>query len=363
MLAVMSRTLRALTATGALVACSSSAPAQFAYDPCNVCATPVTVMANPCQPCLQPVTAMEERQVQVTAYHDEERPYKKPVVRTVMEEVPVTMYRTVNETRTAEVAGVAYQQCTECQQVTQNRSYWQTYYEPVPKVSPCQYDPRPGFAGAFNRAMYSSRMAFTPNQIPRRQFVPNVVAYNVPVTRTVAVPTTRQVTYNVARLEPYQTTRTVARNVVEYEDAVMTVRVPHTETRTVQVPTTRYAYVDGFGGGSPVTAARPTPAIKAQKDDHVPTRSADSNTNAHPPAASSGNFNPINYPQPKTQPRSRDLEVQSHPAPAPADNVNVTALRPVPSAVRVAGWRPTRSTAPQLQPPSVDGPKIEVAAK
>src|SRR5690606_31807343 len=105
------------------------------------------------------------------------------------------------------------------------------------------YDPRPGLAGALNRMSYSTRMAFTPNHIPRREFVPNVVAYNVPVTRTVAVPTTRTVTYNVAKLEPYVTTQRVARQIVETVDTKVTVRVPYTETRVVTVPTTRYAYV------------------------------------------------------------------------------------------------------------------------
>ncbi len=48
----------------------------------------------------------------------------------------------------------------------------------------------------------------TPSYIPRREFVPNVVAYNVPMQRMVAIPTTRQVAYNVARMEPYQDDRT-----------------------------------------------------------------------------------------------------------------------------------------------------------
>jgi len=358
MLAVNLHAFRALTATGAIFALSTAAQAQF-YDPCNTCAPPVTtVMANPC-PCLQPVTEMVERQVQVTAYRDEERTVQRPVIRTVTEEVPVTAYRTVNETRTAEVPGVAYQQCTECQQVTQNRSYWQTSYQPVPKVSPCQYDPRPGFAGAFNRAMYSSRMAMTPNYIPRRQFVPNVVAYNVPVTRTVAVPTTRTVAYNVARLEPYQTTRTVSRNVVEYEARTVMVKVPFTETRTVQVPTTRYAYVDSFGGGS-VSAARPTLSKSAQADQPVQPRSAEAGTESRPaPQATSGEFRPLSYPRPAEQPvRSRDLDASTSPAPAP--DKSISAAAPVPSAVRVAsGWRPSR----HVQQEPVTGPEISVAAK
>lgn len=352
MLAVSLRTLRALTATGALVAFASGAQAQF-YDPCNTCAPPVTVM-NPCQ-CLQPVTEMVERQVHVTAYRDEEKVVKKPVIRTVHEEREVTAYRTVNETRTAEVPGVAYQQCTECQQVTQNRSYWQTYYQPVPKMSPCQYDPRPGLAGELNRFGYSMRMAMTPNYIPHRQFVPNVVAYNVPVTRTVAVPTSRTVTYNVARLEPYTTTQTVARQVVEWQDTTVTVKVPYTETRTVQVPTTRYAWVDSFGGNS-VSAARPTPSVRAQKDTAVPQRSAD---NDKPnPQPSDGSFKPLSYPQhkaPAAEPR--DLNVQQRPA--PAADTSVTAAQPAPSAVRVAGWRPSRHAVPAT--PS--GPQLSIAAK
>jgi hypothetical protein len=358
MLAVSSRTLRALTATGAFVALTSAAQAQF-YDPCNACAAPpVTVMANPCQPCMQQVTTMEERQVQVTAYVDEEKTIRVPKVQTVTEEVPVTAYRTEMETRTAEVPGVAYQQCTECQQVTQNRSYWQTYYQPVPKVSPCQYDPRPGFAGAFNRAMYSSRMAFTPNYIPHRQYVPNVVAYNVPVTRTVAVPTSRTVAYNVAKLVPYETTRTVARNVVTYEDRVVTVKVPRTETRTVQVPVSRYAYVDPYGGGSSVSASAARPTLKAQADpQHVPTRSAE--LDKEKPQPSDGNFKLQSYPQRKTEALPRDLEVQTRPA--PADDDNVTSVRPVPSAVRVAGWKTSRQAVPQSK--SVEGPMISVAAK
>jgi len=353
MLAVKLRTLRALTASGALVALSAVGQAQF-YDPCNVCAQPVTVMANPC-PCMQPVTEMVERQVQVTAFHEEERTVKKPVIRTVTEEVPVRAYRTVNETRTAEVPGVAYQQCTECQQVTQNRSYWQTHYQPVPKVSPCQYDPRPGFAGAFNRAMYSSRMAFTPDYIPRRQFVPNVVAYNVPVTRTVAVPTTRTVAYNVARLEPYETTRTVARNIVEYEDVKVTVRVPHTETKTVQVPTTRWAMVDSFGGGA-VSAARPTPSRAAQADSKVQQRSADAESDKTP-SPSEGEFKLQSFPQQRTR-AAQPGDLDASTKPAPSTERSVTSARPVPSAVRVAGWRPSRHVPTE----QVNGPKISVAA-
>lgn len=354
MLSVSLRTLRALSATGAMFALSAGAQAQF-HDPCNVCATPVTVMANPC-PCMQPVTTMEDRQVQVTAYRDEERPYKKPVIRTVMEDRQVTAYRTINETRTAEVPGVAYQQCTSCQQVTQNRSYWQTYYQPVPKMSPCQYDPRPGLAGEMNRFGYSMRMAFTPDYIPRRQFVPNVVAYNVPTTRTVAVPTTRTVAYNVARLEPYTETRQVAVNRVTYEDATMTVRVPFTETRTVQVPTTRWAMVDSYGGGS-VSAARPTPVLRAQADPNGPVRSAD---NQPEPAPSDVpvNARPLSYPRPKAPPAEPQDRIIQQRDSAPSET-NVTTAAPAAAPVSVAGWRPSRQASPAAP---LNGPQLSIAA-
>ena len=354
MLAVSLRTLRALASTGALVALSASAQAQY-WDPCNVCAPPVTVMAAPC---LQPVTAMEERQVRVTAYRDEERVVKRPFIRTVMEDREFTTYQTVNETRTAEVPSVAYQQQTEMRQVTQNRSFWRTNWQPVPKLNPCQVDPRPGFAGEMNRLGYTMRMAFAPNYIPRREFVPNVVAYDVPVTRTVAVPTTRTVTYNVAKVVPVTETRQVAVRRVEYEDTTVKVKVPYTETRTVSVPTTRYALVDPYGGGS-VSAARPTPSRSAQSDQKVEQRSADSDHLE--PTPSNGEFKPLSYPQrkaPKAEPRFR--EAQSRPTPAAeTKDTSVTAARPVPSAVRVAGWRPSR----HAQPAQAEGPVLSVAAK
>lgn len=357
MLAASLRPVRALNVIAVLLAIASGAQAQF-YDPCIPCAqtvaiAPVTVMANPC-PCLQPVTETVYREVPVTKYRTVERTVKKPVIRTAYEEREVTAYRTVNETRTAEIPGVTYQPCVECQQVTVNRSYWRTAWQPVPKLSPCQYDPRPGLAGELNRFSYSMRMAFTPNFIPRREFIPNVMAYNVPVTRMVAVPTTRTVTYNVAKLEPYTTTQTVARQVVEYVDTTVTAYEPYTEMQTVAVGTqTRYAFVDPIGGTS-ATAARPTPSATA-KEQTVPSRTAEKDKPA--PTPTDGNFRQLSHPQPKApaaQPRQLETNLERKPA---ADSVS--DARPVPSAVRVAGWRPSRT---RTQEP-VEGPALSVAAK
>jgi hypothetical protein len=163
--------------------------------------------------------------------------------------------------KTVEVQTVDYQTITECKPCTVNRSYWQTIRHPVIKGCACDYDRRPTLLGWLNRQSYELRMALTPNYINRREFVPNVMTYNVPVQRTVAVPSTREVTYNVAKLEPYTTTHKVARTITEFIEEEVTAYVPYTTTKTVAVGTrTRMAYVDPFGGGSgTATALNPTP--------------------------------------------------------------------------------------------------------
>ena len=117
----------------------------------------------------------------VTKYRAEARVVQKPVVRTEYQDRPVTAYRPVTIQQTAEVPAVTYQQVTECRPVTANNSYWRTAWQPVPKMHPLQYDPSPTLLGEMNRWSYATRMAFTPNFIPRREFVPNVVAYNAQI--------------------------------------------------------------------------------------------------------------------------------------------------------------------------------------
>ena len=351
MLAAASRTFRALTVAGGLLTVSSAASAQY-FDLCMPCAQPVAVVSNPC-PCLQPVTETVYREVPVTKYRTVERTVQKPVTPAAYEERQGTAYRQVTEARTAEVPGVAYQQCTTCQQVTQNRSYWRTAWQPTQKMSPCQYDPSPSFMGAMNRMSYSMRMAMTPDYIPRREYVPNIVAYNVPVTQTVAVPTTRTVTYNVARLEPYTTTQRVAVQKVEYVDTTVTAYEPYTEMQTVAVPTTRYAFVDPLGGTA--TAARPTPATTAEGET-IRKRSAEANDGTKS-SASDGNFKPLSYPREKQPQSAEPSRLETHREPRKTGTeFSETAANSTPSAVRVAGWRPSRSAAPTA------GPQLSVAA-
>lgn len=329
----------------------------FGGDVCSPCAaaTPVipapVAMINPC-PCMQPVTQTVYREVPVTTYKPVQKTVMRPVVRTVMEEQPVTAYRTVYEPRTAEVPYTTYQTISECRTCMQDRGGWQTTYQPVPKMTPCQYDPNPTLLGAFNRNMYSMRMAFTPNYTRQRQYVPNVVAYNVPTTRVVAVPGTRQVSYNVAKLEAYQTTRTVAVAKIEQVETTVTAYEPQTEMRTIAVGTsTTMVAMDPFGGGltaSRSAAIEPTPATAAE----TIKKSAEAKKSE---GASGGElWKGLSYPS----------KAAEEPQPTPADNDGYHDARiksspatnePTP-VVQVVGWRPHRPRADETSAPAQAAP-------
>lgn len=331
----------------AAIAAPQYAAAPVAYNPV------MPSVATAC-PCMQPVTETVYREVPVTEYRAVKKTVKKPVLRTVYEERPVTAYRQVMEQRVAEVPTVSYQTVQECRPVTINRSYWQTVHQPVAKVSPCQYDPRPGFAGWLNRTSYNVRMAFTPNQIRRRQFVPNVQTVAVPFNRVVAIPGTRQVTYNVAKMEPYETTQRVARVVTEYEDVEVTAYEPHTVTKTVAVGNqTRWAYVDPFGG-STATASEPTPArrsaekstnSKTSKSNQIQLNSYEPSPSNHAPSAT-----------PQASPSLFEADSQAQPTPANGEpgllfEQGNTRTRS-PSTSQVAGWRASRRSAVTVARPT-----------
>lgn len=357
---------RGCSSCGAAAAPMMPAPVSYGgYDPCNACAQPVAI--NPCAVCappvvMQPVQQTVYREVPVTKYRPIQKTVQKPVIRTVYEDRPVTQYRQVMETKTVDVPMTTYQTVTECRQCTANRSYWQTSYQRVPKMTPCQYDPNPTLLGWMHRNAYSMRMALTPNYIRQRQYVPNVVAYNVPVNRVVAVPSTRQMTYNVARLEPYQTTTKVAVNKVEMVDTTVTAYEPYTEMQTVAVGTsTTYAFVDPLTGGSTATALNPVPDTTIRSAQNpTPTNSGATN----PPAAAPTDdlFKPLSYPQPQ----------EAAPAAPPTPTYFDARHRqesPVESARPIArndGWVPsrTRTEAPAVAVPSSAGPvEVVVAAR
>jgi hypothetical protein len=226
-------------------------------------------------------------------------------------------------------------------------------------MAPCQYDPNPTLLGWMNRTGYSIRSAFTPNYIPRRQFVPNVMVQNIPVTRTVAVPTMQEVAYQVAKLVPYEDTERVAVTRIENVEEKITVQVPYTTTRTVAVGTqTRFAYAPIGGSTGTTSAANPTPARSqtAEGDDDMqPVQRA--NPISFPGSSSGSNptqnsqNNPNNF-----------LETQHTPqAPPSYDEPRpVQAARPV-SAVQTAGWQPRQSPAPTIATQPVQGPMFTVA--
>ncbi|QDU36655.1 hypothetical protein Mal4_09430 [Maioricimonas rarisocia] len=328
-------------------------PVALAPAPVVAAAPSYQMAAAPiCQP-LQPIQETVYKEVPVTAYRPVKKTVQRPVYRTVYEDREVTAYRPVTESRTVEVPTVQYQTVTEYQPQVVNRSYWKTTYQPVPKTTPCEYDRSPGVLGWWNRTAYGVRSAFTPNYIPRRELVPQVYQCMVPRQRTVAVPSTRQVTYNVSRLEPYKTTQKVAVQRLEYEEQVVTVHEPYTTTQTVAVgTTTRYAAIAPFGGGT-ATAIAPTPARSANQD--VPQRTAENPGDKPQPTPQRDQqddvFKPLSYP---TRPAPQAAPVPQY-REANADEPEVK--RSVPSIVRVStGWKSTRGA---LKP---EGPQLSVAA-
>lgn len=192
--------------------------------------------------CVRPVAQTFYQTVPVTEYQPVKQVVKRPVFETKWVDREVTEYQPVTETQTAEVPYITYQNVTEYHPVTRDCGQWISQCHQRPVISPCEYDPRPGFAGWWNRTAYSIRSTFTPKTYVTRHYIPNVVTTMVPITRQVAVRETRQVTYNVTRMVPQTTTRKVAVNEVRYIDEEVTAMRPVTVMRTIPIGT-RTAYV------------------------------------------------------------------------------------------------------------------------
>ncbi len=122
--------------------------------------------------------------------------------------------------------------------------------------------------GWVNRSAYEFRSMFVPKQTVRRQFIPQTVVQSVPVTRKVAVQSTRQVTYNVTRMVAQRSTRQVAMNHVTYEDVETTAMVPRTVMRHVPIGT-QMSY-SPLGGGQ--LSLQPTPDSSSARS--IESRSA-----------------------------------------------------------------------------------------
>ncbi|HWL11205.1 MAG TPA: hypothetical protein VNQ76_22545, partial [Planctomicrobium sp.] len=280
-------------------------------------------------PCMKPVTETVYQDVQKVEYKPYQKTVKVAKVVTDYEDRPVTTYQTVSEPRTVDVQSFVPQQVTEMRPVTINQSYWQTSCQAIPKYSPCAYDSRPGLMGQMNRMGYSLRNTFTPNYVARREFVPNVVASQVPVSRTVQVPVTRQVTYNVSRQVAVQTTQKVAVQRTVWEDQTVTAYEPITTTQRVAVGSrTRMVYSGDIGG---VTASAADPVPTAAKPDTSKGTIRQQST--------SDNDIPLQNPT-----------YRQDAVPAPQPHSPVVEEGPVASSdtnnvIRVAGWRASRKPA------------------
>lgn len=335
------------------------APAPVVTSACCAPPTPVAVMT--------PVSQTVYREMPVTEYRQVAKVVKTPVVKVAYEDRPVTAYRQVMETKTAAVQAYDYQTVQENRIQTVNQSFWRTNWQPIAKCDACQYDPRPGFMGSMNRFSVRMKNAMTPSYIPRREFVPNVVAYNVPTQRTVAIPTTRQVAYNVARMEPYQTTERVAVQRVEYEDRTVTAYEPYTVNKTVAVgTTTTYAWsgspeaLTALGISPTTTALGTIPSTTAAAPQPTPATAA----NPMSPIKGISAERPVDEPQQIVPVRPRGSAFPQQSAP------HQESLLKDP-AVASNGWKAYRGrsgdhaapTSPPASPISpIEGPALTIAA-
>ncbi len=357
---------RTATTWGSLLAGSVAATAVGQI--CPTCAPPVAVNACPppvCNVCetIQPVIQPCYQTVPVTEYRPTKRTVQKPVCDVEYVDQQVTEYRPITEQKVAEVPTVNWQTVTECRTVQRDMGCWTTQYECRPRVAPCAYDPRPGIAGWWNRTSYSMRSAFTPQVVARRQWVPNVVAQQIPVTRQVAQYGTRQVTYNVTRMEPYTTTRKVAVNKVRYVAEEITEMQPVTVMRTVPIGTSVAWAVSPYGAtaysgyGNSATALAPTPDPHGSRansrtadrsapyDEKDPRKFSRDNPSAFDdPTNSGGTFLPDKVPAKKlSSPAARPTPIEGYPEARSEgadmfNSANYTPEMTVPSAARAQGW-------------------------
>lgn len=304
----------------------------------------------------QPVTETVMRQVPVTEYRQVRQTVRKPVVETTYVDQPVTEYRQVVEQKTVNVPTCSYQDVTECQTVQRQCGQWVTKWHCNQKISPCQYDNRPGLMGELNRIGFATRQAFVPSMYATREFQSQVVAQQVPVTRRVAVQGTKQVTYNVARMVPTQTTRKVAVNTMKYVDEEVMVMQPVTVVKSV--PTTRTTYRFVPAGSAMALAPAATNTALAPSPDPVSSANGSSRTqSATKDDSKSRTTDSRSKETPATrnsfERRSSEDDEFDDGRRATREAETRTGLRFVaaktPDVSRVMGWRP-RTAAADAQP-------------
>jgi hypothetical protein len=297
--------------------------------------------------------------VPVTEYHEVRQTVQRPVMETKYVDREFTEYQPVTEERVAEVPTVNYVTVTENQTCTRDMGGWQTYCQHHPKMAPCQYDPRPGIVGAWNRAGYRIRSAFTPSVTTHRQYVPNIVAYNVPVTRQVAQYGTRKVAYNVTRMVPTTTTRKVAINTVRYVSEEIVRQQPVTVMRQVPIGST-IAFGGTYINGSQTALASPTPdpisdSRTADRDnDELGAAPKKFSRESNEKIKKTNDMRQLNY-VPQKQ------EAAPEPAAAEVPDPQAKRTRIVPTIVRVGQWTAARRPSVLDAAPRDSVPAMSVA--
>lgn len=329
-------------------------PASYAYSDAVQCGPPVCQVIQPAPVvhvqamapvatvvAVQPMQAMVHpvmQDVHVTEYQPVKRTVSKPVVTTEYVDQVVTEMRPVSELKTVNVPTVDYQTTTEYRTVQKQVGYWATKNVPTGRVNAWQYDNRPNAAGAMNRASYNMRNAFTPAYTQQRTFVPQTMQCTIPYCKKVAVPGMKQVTYNVTRMQPTQTTRKVAVNKVSYQTAEVTVMAPVQTVKTMQVGS-RVSYhpmgttAIGSNPTNPGTALAPTPDANSKS---AAPRTANPNNGLDP--------NKINNDR-----RSGAIESNDAFGQRISDTTEPVKAFSAPSVVRVSQWvaRTPSSSSPQ----------------
>jgi len=228
---------------------------------------PVTAPVAACTP-IQPVQTTCYQTVPVTTFRREKQTVRVPYYKTSHEERDVTVMRPVTTRREVEVPTVSYRNVTEHRTVQRDMGRWLTRYQPVQKYSACQVDSRPGLIGWLSRSGHSFRTAFMPNYTTSRQYVPNMMACTVPVTRLVQVRGTRRVTVNETRMVAERKTERIPVQRLAWREETRTVMRPETAYRTVPIGT-QLAY--GYGGYGLGAATAFAPIIQDSRTALGPT--------------------------------------------------------------------------------------------
>jgi len=314
--------------------------------------------------CAQQVAQACYRTVPVTEYRRVRQTVQQPVVDTKWVSKEFTEYRPVVEAKTADVPTVAYENVTELRTVQRNMGYWATQYRHRPTISPWQYDRRPGLFGWLNRTGYSVRSTFTPRVTSKRQYVPQVVTQQIPVTRQVARHGTRKITYNVTHMVPHKTTRKVQVRTVRWVSKEIVRTQPVTVMRTLPIGSSLAYSPYGIGGSQTVLLPRKDPISqekssrqtfnKGNKYDNDPEPrklEEDSGRFDFEPSGENNKFNEGT----SLEPRESLLPAESVRRVARPTSPQVGRRIRVPSIVRVNRWtaRGQRAAGPALISPSI----------